>query len=239
VSGSAPDAVLKLGGSLCRRAPGLRWLVTALAALSRHRTLVVVPGGGEFADTVRRADRRFALDATSSHWMAILAMDQTAYLVCDLAKRTAIVRTAGEIEPGRLNVLAPSAWMLRADALPHRWDVTSDSIAAWVAWKLGAPRLVLLKSIDGVFGKGRPGRRSPPLVAQVSARELGDLVDGYFARSLRPDIDCWIVNGSRPERVAALLATGSTYGTKVTAAAAARPVARRAAGGGDRRRAGG
>jgi aspartokinase-like uncharacterized kinase len=239
VSGNTPDAVLKLGGSLCRRAASLKRLVTALAALSRRRTLVVVPGGGAFADAVRRADRRFALGASSSHRMAILAMDQTAYLVCDLSRRTAMVRAAREIQAGRLNVLAPSAWMLREDALPHCWDVTSDSIAAWVAWKLRARRLVLLKSVDGVFGERRAGRRSRHLVARVSSQELGDLVDGYFARALTPGIDCWIVNGSRPERVAALLATGSTYGTEVRATAAERPVGPRAAAGGDRRRAGG
>ena len=70
-----PDAVLKVGGSLGRRPRRLRRLMAALGALAPPRTLVVVPGGGLFAEEVRRADRRFALDPSSSHWMAILAMD--------------------------------------------------------------------------------------------------------------------------------------------------------------------
>jgi hypothetical protein len=46
---------------------------------------------------------------------------------------------------GRPLVLAPSRWMRAADVLPHSWEATSDSIAAFVAGALGADRLVLVK----------------------------------------------------------------------------------------------
>ena len=212
-----PDAVLKVGGSLGRRPRRLRRLMAALGALAPPRTLVVVPGGGLFAEEVRRADRRFALDPSSSHWMAILAMDQSAYLLRHLAAGAVLVRSPEAIRTGRLNVLAPSAWLLRADPLPHSWDVTSDSIAAWVARALRAARLVLLKSVDGVPGPGRPGPAR--IRAQATRRQLGDVVDEHFARALSPDISCWIVSGARPERLATLLATGSTYGTEIIARA--------------------
>ena len=42
-------------------------------------------------------------------------------------------------------VLAPSRWMRAADVLPHDWDATSDSVAAFVAGALDAERLVLIK----------------------------------------------------------------------------------------------
>ena len=35
--------------------------------------------------------------------------------------------------------------MARAAALPETWDLTSDSLAAWLAGALGAGRLVLVK----------------------------------------------------------------------------------------------
>ena len=38
--------------------------------------------------------------------------------------------------------LAPS------ERLPHTWDVTSDSLAAWVTIRWPADRLILLKSTD-------------------------------------------------------------------------------------------
>ena len=35
--------------------------------------------------------------------------------------------------------------MARAAALPETWELTSDSLAAWLAGALGAGRLVLVK----------------------------------------------------------------------------------------------
>ena len=46
-------------------------------------------------------------------------------------------------------VLAPSRWLRAADVLPHDWDATSDSVAAFVAGALDAERLVLIKPASG------------------------------------------------------------------------------------------
>ena len=154
--------MIKVGGSLAARPAQLRRLMEMLAGAARRHWLVVVPGGGSFADAVRRADRRFALGDSPAHWMAILAMDQYGYLLARLAPGAALVRSRRELAPGRLNVLAPSAWLLRADPLPHSWDVTSDSIAAWIARVLGARRLMLVKHEDGFIGPDRgPGEHGP------------------------------------------------------------------------------
>jgi aspartokinase-like uncharacterized kinase len=210
-----PDAVLKVGGSLYRRPRRLRKLMTALGALAPQQNLVVVPGGGLFAEQARRTDRRFALDPSSSHWMAILAMDQSAYLLRHLADGAVLMRRPEEVLAGRLNVLAPSAWLLQEDPLPHSWSVTSDSIAAWVARALGARRLVLLKSVDGVLEARGTHAGLHRIRPQAARDQLGEIVDAHFALALSPEISCWIVSGTRPERVATLLATGSTYGTEV------------------------
>ena len=53
-------------------------------------------------------------------------------------------------------VLAPYRWMRAADVLPHTWDATSDSVAAFVAGALDAERLVLVKPVDGEPGTRRP-----------------------------------------------------------------------------------
>jgi aspartokinase-like uncharacterized kinase len=205
---ATPDAVVKVGGSLSRRPAALRRLMETLAAQARRRALLVVPGGGEFADEVRRADRRLGLGDTAAHWMAILAMDQYAYVLARLAGRAAVVRGWREARAGRLSVLAPSTWLLRADPLPHSWDVTSDSIGAWVAGATRARRLVLVKDVDGWLRRARLSRRAP-------RRQLHGIVDGYFARALPSGVSCWIVNGRRPGRLVRLLETGATYGTEV------------------------
>ena len=61
-------------------------------------------------------------------------------------------------------MLAPYRWLREADPLPHSWDVTSDSIAAWVASQVGARGLILIKppghdprtAVDRYFDRARP-----------------------------------------------------------------------------------
>jgi 5-(aminomethyl)-3-furanmethanol phosphate kinase len=223
---SPPSAVIKVGGSLSARPGALRRLMTTLESLALNRTLVVVPGGGPFADEVRRVDRRFGLANSPAHWMAVLAMDQYAYVLADLAAGSVVVRRPGAITAGRLNVLAPASWMRRADPLPHSWEVTSDSIAAWVARRLRARMLVLLKDVDGLFrrdprgrGRTRPGRPRIRPGARAARDGLHGIVDGHFFQAVAPRMPCWIVNGTRPARLQALLETGRTYGTEVIARA--------------------
>jgi aspartokinase-like uncharacterized kinase len=174
-----------------------------LAAAARRHWLVVVPGGGSFADEVRRVDRRFQLTDSAAHWMAILAMDQYGYLLQQLAPGAALVRRRGEIRRGRLNVLLPTARLLRADPLPHSWDVTSDSIAAWVARSLRVRRLMLVKHEEGFISPDLS-----PRARRTALNVLGDVVDPYFGRALDPAIGCWVVRGQRPRRIARLIETG-------------------------------
>jgi 5-(aminomethyl)-3-furanmethanol phosphate kinase len=207
-----PDWVIKVGGSLAERPARLRRLMETLAGAGRRHRLVVVPGGGSFADEVRRADRRFALGNSAAHWMAILAMDQYGYLLARLAPGAALVRTRSGLAPGRLNVLAPSAWLRRADPLPHSWAVTSDSIAAWIARVLGARRLLLVKHEDGFIGPGRGPGKMPPRVRRIALEAFADVVDSYFARALDPAIGCWIARGHLPDRIARLIESARTHG---------------------------
>lgn len=213
--GRAPDWVIKVGGSLGAHPAQLRRLLASLARAARRQWLVVVPGGGSFADEVRRADRRFKLGDSAAHWMAILAMDQYGHLLADLAPGAVLVRSRRELSPGRLNVLAPSAWLRRADPLPHSWDVTSDSIAAWIACALRARRLMLVKDVDGFLARRRASGGRRALERRVSRTKLSGVVDPHFARALGPGTACWIVRGSRPTRIAQLLQTGRTHGTEV------------------------
>src|SRR5688572_28840643 len=167
---SLVDVVVKVGGALLAHPIQLDGVLAALADAATARRLLIVPGGGPFADAVRDVDRRFALTDDAAHWMAVLAMDQYAHLLASRLNVAALAWNPTDItaalERRRLPVLAPSRWLREADPLPHSWDVTSDSIAAWVAGAVGAARLVLVKP---------PGARA-------------EAVDAYFYRGLPPEI---------------------------------------------------
>jgi len=215
------DVLVKVGGSLYIN-PKLQNNLASWASLAKEYRVLVVPGGGPFADAVRAADARFGLNDHSAHWMAILAMDQYAYLLADLTPTAALVRDLAAAETacnaGRLAVLAPSRLLMRLDPLPHGWQVTSDSIAAWLAGYAQIRLLVLLKSMGGIYQTGAAGK-SERLLKRVSRQALSDhgVIDSYFTRALLPSTLCWIIDGGQPERLIELLQRGSTVGTQVVA----------------------
>jgi aspartokinase-like uncharacterized kinase len=152
--------VIKVGGGLLGVPGALARVCAAVAALGRRHPVVVVPGGGPLADAVRALDARVGLSPGAAHWMAVLAMDQYAHLLAERIEGGRLVEDpgaiAGALAVGEVAVLAPSRWLRAADPLPHSWDATSDSVAAFVAGALDADRLVLVKPVEvGAAGVDR------------------------------------------------------------------------------------
>jgi 5-(aminomethyl)-3-furanmethanol phosphate kinase len=244
------DAVIKIGGSLSKigDAPhispsqsnppglserklgsvpnfaGLPGLCKEISRLGESHALLVVPGGGEFADVVREAYGRFNLDETTAHSMALLAMDQYGYLLgrlIDGSFLTADLHLACQAaESGRVAVLLPSAAIIHGDPLPHSWEVTSDTIAAWVAHQAPCRRLVLLKDVEGLLSPERGEKSSPRLIAELTVEQLARHaggVDKYLSKFLSSThLETWVINGLKPVRLAELLETDHTTGTRIT-----------------------
>ena len=215
--------VLKVGGSLSRR-PGLPALGREIGRLGAQHSLLVVPGGGEFADTVRDHYRRYHLSETTAHRMALLAMDQYGCLLGDLVPDSILVTDllmARRAAASRQTpILLPSSLLIQADPLPHSWQVTSDALAAWLAGLVHAPRLILLKDVDGLFSSDPTQNEMAGLFSHITVNELADHrggVDEYLATVLTSvDIDTWVINGQHPERLTELLQAGRTQGTHIT-----------------------
>jgi aspartokinase-like uncharacterized kinase len=149
VTGRRRITVVKIGGGLSAIPGALDATCAAVAEAGRRFSIVVVPGGGPFADAIRAFDRAQRVSPDAAHWMALLAMDQYAHVLSERIERATLVEEAGAVgpavDPTGVAVLAPSRWMRAADVLPHSWDATSDSVAAFVAGALDAEQLVLVK----------------------------------------------------------------------------------------------
>jgi 5-(aminomethyl)-3-furanmethanol phosphate kinase len=166
--------VVKLGGSLIG-APALIGWLDALTQFGDGK-VVIVPGGGIFADAVCDAQAKTGIDDAAAHQLAVVAMDQYATLMTGL--NTDLVMASSELEIAecgrqhRAVVWKPSSMVLADKDLPKDWDLTSDSLAAWLAAKLNAEHLLVVKSI------------SPSYVEKIDVESLmiDNVVDSYFGK---------------------------------------------------------
>jgi aspartokinase-like uncharacterized kinase len=194
-----PVAIVKLGGSLIGD-PGLPALLQALAR--QGAPLLLVAGGGPLADAVRALQPRLALSDAACHRMAILAMEQTAHAFADLCRDPALALAATPEEiaaaqaEGRAALWLPARMALAASELPESWDLTSDSLSAWLAARLGATRLTLVKSAAAGPGSGPADWAAAglvdPLFPSFAARLAGPVglttVPALLAASTQGDI---------------------------------------------------
>jgi 5-(aminomethyl)-3-furanmethanol phosphate kinase len=201
--------VVKVGGGLARAAGdgALRRLCDALGEAGTRHPMLVVPGGGELADAVRDYDRVYGLRAETAHRMAILAMDQLGWALAD--RIPGAVRRSDLDATDGVSVLLPAALLAAADPLPASWDVTSDSIAAWVAGAAGARRLVLVKPVPGLA-------REQLTVDQLAALRPPE-VDRHLPHVLYgARFETWVIDGREPVRLTELLDRGATAGTRIS-----------------------
>jgi aspartokinase-like uncharacterized kinase len=207
--------VVKVGGSLALYPEKLRALCAKLSEISTKHKLIVVPGGGEFADLVRDLDKQFNLSNEASHRMAILGMDQYGVLLSNLMLCSCAVNQLENVQKvldsRKLPVFLPSNLLLSKDPLENSWDVTSDSIAVYIAGQLHISKVLLVTDVDGVYACDPKKHSDAKLIKRLSAKELLTMnkrtsVDKFLPKLLlQLQIKCFVVNGLYPERVEAIL----------------------------------
>jgi 5-(aminomethyl)-3-furanmethanol phosphate kinase len=206
MAGGSLLSIVKLGGSYAFSKQLSDWL-GALAACAGH--VVVVPGGGPFADAVRHAQPQIGFDDQTAHHMALLAMDQYGCVLASLGAGLTVAPSLAAIRrvvsEGRVPIWSPTRMVLDAKDVPASWDVTADSLAAWVAGKLRAKRVLLVKQVTSLG----VSIRADDLVAQ-------GIVDPAFPRFLAASgADAFIVGPAQYAAAAAAIRNGSPAGTRI------------------------
>jgi aspartokinase-like uncharacterized kinase len=197
--------IVKLGGSLAHTPQCVAWL-EALAAWGGP--LILVPGGGPFADGVRVTQAAMRFDDAAAHRMALLAMEQFGVALAAHSRAFALAASRDELDSllraRQIPVWLPARMVLAAPEVPETWDMTSDSLAAWLAGIFGAHRLLLIKSRDQA--------------APVSADELAadNIVDPLFPRfAAQSHAEVWLAGPASLAGAACLLQSGGMPGTKL------------------------
>lgn len=195
--------VLKLGGAQARGGRLGEWLDAVLPHAGR---LVVVPGGGPFADAVRVTQAQIGFDDVAAHEMAMMAMSQFGRALASLRPGFELsdskVELRDALRRGRTPIWSPERMALAAGLKPS-WDLTSDSLAVWLAGELEAERVILVKHgtpasaaelarggiVDPLFPAylAKTGVRAF-LAAPDSADRLAEGLDGAAFPEIRLDV---------------------------------------------------
>ncbi|MDE2577391.1 MAG: uridylate kinase [Hyphomicrobiales bacterium] len=199
--------VAKIGGSLAGD-PRLAGWLEALAQWPG--ALAIVPGGGPFAQTVRHAQSRIGFNDLAAHRMALLAMAQFGIVLAALRPSPVICDRpeafAQAFAQKRIALWNPESMAMAASDVPASWEATSDSLAAWLAQRLHASHLLLVKSLD------------PPSPASTAALAQRGLVDTLFAEfSARAGCPVFIAGPAHARAASTTLAMGSIPGVRVAA----------------------
>ena len=222
------SVVVKVGGSLASHPEKLRGLCIRLSEIAKAHRIIMLPGGADFADTVRKLDKRFSLSPAVSHHMAILGMDQYGLMLSNLTPNSQLTTNIHDLQEtsnaSKIPVLLPSAFLGNESDLDNSWDVTSDSIAAFLASKLHLKRAILVTDVDGIFECDPKKFPEAKLIGRLSANELLTIndrtaVDRFLPRLLLQlplPIECFVVNGFYPERIEAILNNENAVCTLIT-----------------------
>ncbi len=219
------DWVVKLGGSLFpEKAIGL---CEALVATNKSYDksppkILIICGGGTFADKIREYDTSVHFTDDGNHTAAILCMDIIGTLLADTVQGLIAVNSIDEIESvadqGKIPVFIPSSHMELVDPLEHSWRVTSDSIAVYLSNLIEA-KLLIATDVDGIYTHD-PCCDGAKLIKNISAKKLLNFgetsVDEFLPELLiKYKSDCYVVNGKHPDRVISIMKDKSSEYTLI------------------------
>ena len=198
--------VIKIGGSLFPE------YAVELAKQLENTDSLIILGGGEFANLIRRYDSEMKFSDEANHWTAIDCMEIIAKLVNDKVDSARLAYTIDEAheisDDGFTPIFVVSEFLKAEDPFECSWDVTSDSIAAYVANLLNA-NLFIVTDVNGIYTQ-EPKEPGSTFISKIDATTLltfqESSIDAMLPTLLlRYGSDCYVVNGKFPERVRSLI----------------------------------
>lgn len=198
--------IIKLGGSLFSDDA-----INFCNALYGKKVLIIC-GGGEFANKIREYDEKINFSNSASHKTAILCMDILGMLLADKVSHLEAVYSLEDAKKALYNdkipVLLPSKLFEYLDPLEHSWKVTSDSIAVYISW-LFKSKILIVTNVDGIYSD-HPSKDGVKLIKNISAKKLltfGETsVDENLPELLlKYKLNCYVVNGKYPKRAISII----------------------------------
>ena len=178
----------------------------------KDQNCLFVIGGGEFANLIRKYDALIGFSEDVTHETAIDSMDILAKLLNDKLAFTEISYTIEEAigisNSNKIPIMICSDILKENEPFAHSWDVTSDSIAAYIASLLDA-KLLIATNVNGIYTKD-PSLSGAELINEIDVNKLLTFDESSIDLMLPTllieyGLDSYVVNGKYPERVLSIM----------------------------------
>ena len=198
--------VVKIGGSLFPN-----YAIDLAKKLENTNSLIVL-GGGEFANLIRKYDSEINFSQETNHWTAIDCMDIIAKLVNDKVESTKLAYSIDDAitisDEGFTPIFVVSKFLREDDPFECSWDVTSDSIAAYISHLLNA-NLLRVTNVNGIYTQ-EPKEPGSTFISKIDAKTMLNFPESSIdvmlpTLLLKFGTNCYVVNGKYPERVLSLI----------------------------------
>ena len=198
--------VVKIGGSLFPN-----YAIDLAKKLENTNSLIVL-GGGEFANLIRKYDSEINFSQETNHWTAIDCMDIIAKLVNDKVESTKLAYSIDDAiaisDEGFTPIFVVSKFLREDDPFECSWDVTSDSIAAYISHLLNA-NLLIVTNVNGIYTQ-EPKESGSTFISKIDAKTMLNFPESSIdvmlpTLLLKFGTNCYVVNGKYPERVLYLI----------------------------------
>ncbi|MEJ2249529.1 MAG: hypothetical protein P8Y70_11450 [Candidatus Lokiarchaeota archaeon] len=222
--------VVKISGSILENEKNLDIVLDQLKEvlnnLNTLKCILIIPGGGSYANFIRKIDHRISLEKDLSHWEAIYAMEYNATQILkkfpnlfSINKPEQLLDILGGNKNKKfLSIFLPFEYLYEKDELPHEWNVTSDSVTAYIAYKLGISQCFLIKNVDGIISK------NGEIIREIASNDLKTLIENSNLKKIRSPnseykesqpIDSYILNIIRNFNINVIILNGSTNKSKI------------------------
>ena len=198
--------VVKIGGSLFPN-----HAINLAEKLENTNSLIIL-GGGEFANLIRKYDGDMHFSDEANHWTAIDCMDIIAKLVNDKVNSCRLAYTLSDAlkisDNGFTPIFVVSKFLRDEDPFECSWDVTSDSIAAYISHMLNA-NLFIVTNVNGIYTQ-EPKEPGSTFISKIDATTLLTFQESSIdvmlpSLLLEFGTNCYVVNGKYPEWVLSLI----------------------------------
>ena len=145
--------IVKIGGSWLKN-PSLPTLLTRIKKIC-NKNIVIVPGGGSFADSIRDVYDKTKMTESLANKLALKSTELFAEYLKELDNDLCLIDNPRNFTKEKISVWLPSKKLSQNNSFQNNWDSTSDSIAAWLGNKIRAEGIIFIKSLKEFKNKNK------------------------------------------------------------------------------------